>query len=174
MRELKLSDLIPVEDWIGIEEELNSRSGLNASVFDADGLRITDFKKWANRLCPAIKADKRGQSFICSVAHQNLAAEARKTRQPVVGECDVGLLKLVVPIFVQNQFLGVMGGCGLLADDGEVDTFVVEKTTDLRVEDIVGLSEDIGRLKEAGRSAAISFLEDQRNQIVAEHASNAA
>jgi hypothetical protein len=37
---MNLLDILPVEKWIELEMEINKRSGLNASVFDADGIRI--------------------------------------------------------------------------------------------------------------------------------------
>jgi hypothetical protein len=53
---MELLDILPIEKWIELEKEINEGSGLNASVFDAGGIQITDFKKWANRLCPFVKA----------------------------------------------------------------------------------------------------------------------
>ena len=143
---MTLLEILPVEKWIELEMGINKRSNLNASVFDADGIRITDFKKWANRLCPVVKADKKGQSYICAVAHQNAANQAKKTRNPAIVGCDAGLVKVVVPIIVENEFLGVAGGCGLLLKDSEVDTFLVNKTTDLDAGEIEDLSNDIATI----------------------------
>ena len=100
---MKLTDLAPLETWRDLEQRINERSGMNASVFNAEGIRITDFVKWANSLCPEIKATEKGQSYICSVAHQNLATQAVKSRKPVIDTCDAGMLKLVVPIFVNGK-----------------------------------------------------------------------
>jgi ligand-binding sensor protein len=55
----------------------------------------------------------------------NYAGMARQSKTPVIGECDVGFLKLVVPVFVNDEFLGSIGACGLLLEDSEVDTFIV-------------------------------------------------
>lgn len=60
---MKLSDVAPLAKWLELEQKINEYSGLNASVFDVAGMRITDFKRWANRLCPLIKADQKGQSY---------------------------------------------------------------------------------------------------------------
>ena len=35
---MKLFDILPCEKWIEFEKEINRRSGLNASVFDTDGI----------------------------------------------------------------------------------------------------------------------------------------
>ena len=100
---MKLTDIASLNRWLGLEQKINERSGLNASVFNVDGVRITDFKRWANKLCPLIKADEKGQNYICAVAHQNIAAQARRTRKPVIAECDAGLMKLVAPIIKEYE-----------------------------------------------------------------------
>ncbi len=157
---MKLTDVLPLETWKALEDEIYARSGLQASVFDIDGIRITDTKRWANRLCPVIKADDRGQSYICAVAHMNLANEARETKAPVIGECDAGLSKVVVPIFYGDEFLGAAGGCGLLLDDGEVDSFMLNKTLDLPEEKTESLAEGIASLSTAQMQELADFISD--------------
>jgi len=156
---MKLLDMLPTENWIELEKEINKRSGLNASVFDADGIRITDFKKWANKLCPVVKANEKGQSYICAVAHQNAANQAKKTRGPVTIECDAGLVKFVVPIFVDDEFLGVAGGCGLLSKGSEVDSFLINKTTGIEVGEIENLSDDIATISIDKQKSVIKYIE---------------
>ena len=158
---MTLLEILPVEKWIELEMGINKRSNLNASVFDADGIRITDFKKWANRLCPVVKADKKGQSYICAVAHQNAANQAKKTRNPAIVECDAGLVKVVVPIIVENEFLGVAGGCGLLLKDSEVDTFLVNITTDIVVGEVENLSNDIATISMEQLKSVIKYIEEE-------------
>ncbi|MBU0699127.1 MAG: PocR ligand-binding domain-containing protein [Proteobacteria bacterium] len=155
---MQLTDILPLEKWIRLEEDVYKMFGFDNNVFNIDGFRITDFKKWANRLCPAIKATDRGQSYICAVAHMNLAAAARNTKQPVIEECDAGLVKLVVPIFVNSKFLGAFGACGSLLDDGEIDTFLVNKTTGIDTEEIESLASDIDSITTAGAEAAVAYI----------------
>ena len=156
---MKLLDVLPTEGWIAIEKEINRRSGLNAAVFDAEGVRITDFKKWANRLCPAIRQTDKGLKFICSVAHQNIATQALKTKKTIVDQCDAGLMKFAVPIFVDDEFLGVAGGCGLLMDEEQVDAYLVHRTADMDEETAKNLSEDIEMIPNDRLSSVIDFLE---------------
>ena len=162
---MKLIDILPIEKWIELEKEINKRSGLNASVFDADGIRITDFKKWANRLCPVVKANERGQTYICAVAHQNAANQAQKIREPAIIECDAGLVKIVVPIFVDDDFLGVAGGCGLLQKGSEVDSFLINKTTGIDVGEIENLSDDIAFISMAKLESVIKYIEQELKWI---------
>lgn len=140
---MELDDILPVKKWRDLEEDIFHRSGLASNVFNVNGARITDYKVWVNRLCPAVKADDRGQSFICAVAHMNIAGIAKERNEPVAGECDAGLLKLVVPIFVNQEFLGVVGACGLLPVDSEVDSFMINRTIGMDDDTIAELSADI-------------------------------
>jgi len=166
---MKLTDIATRKQWIELEQQINARSGLNASVFDVDGLRITDFKRWANRLCPVIKADEKGQSYICAAAHQNIAAQAKRTRRPIIAECDAGLMKIAVPIFLNGEFLGVAGGCGYIMGDGEVDLFMVNKTTGIANEKLINLSDDVPTMTPEQAEALARFVEDEVNQIIKEY-----
>ena len=163
---MKLTDILPNEKWIELEKEINNRFGLNAAVFDRDGIRITDCKNWGNRLCPVVKANEKGQSFICAVANQNMMAQAMETRKPVTEECDAGLVKLVVPIFLGDEFLGMAGGCGLLPEDGEVDSFLVSKTTDIDEKEIQSLSDDISKITADKAESLNEFIQEQIHRIV--------
>jgi len=163
---MKLTDIAPLDKWLELEQKINERSGLNASVFNVDGVRITDFKRWANKLCPVIKADEKGQNYICAVAHQNIAAEAERSRKPVIAECDAGLMKMVVPIFANDAFLGVAGGCGYVLGDGEVDTFMVNKTIGLAEEKLKNLSDDVPVMTPEQAQSHTEFIQNEVDQIL--------
>jgi ligand-binding sensor protein len=163
---MKLTDIAPLDRWLELEQKINERSGLNASVFNVDGVRITDFKRWANKLCPVIKADEKGQNYICAVAHQNIAAEAERSRKPVIAECDAGLMKMVVPIFANDAFLGVAGGCGYVLGDGEVDTFMVNKTIGLAEEKLKNLSDDVPVMTPEQAQSHTEFIQNEVGQIL--------
>ena len=163
---MKLTDILPLEKWVELEKQIHNRHGLNAAVLDKDGVRITDYRNWANRLCPVVKSNEKGQSFICALANQNMMAQAMQTRKPVTGECDAGLVKLVVPIFVGDAFLGIAGGCGLLLDDSEVESFLVSKITGIDESEIINLSDDIGRVAADKTESLIEDLQEQIDRIV--------
>ena len=166
---MKLEEIMPVEEWVEIEKEINMRSGLNAAVFDAAGVRITDFKKWANRLCPAIRETEKGLKFICSVAHQNIAAQALTTGKTTVADCDAGLMKFAVPIFLDGEFLGVAGGCGLLREQEKIDTYLVHRTAGMEEEAIKNLSQDVETIPADRLSAVVKYLENKVAGVVREY-----
>lgn len=169
---MKLTDILPLEKWVELEKEINEQSGLNASVFDPDGYRITDFKSWANKLCPAIKGTDKGQSFICAVAHMNVAAIATKTKKPVIEECDAGLLKMVVPIFINDDFVGTVGACGYLLDDGQIDDFLINKTTEIDEGTIEDLSKGIPSITTEKAGKLAKNITGKIEKIVAEFTGN--
>lgn len=168
---MELVDLCPLETWAALENEIYERSGLNAAVYNTEGIRINGTLRWPNRLCPEIKAIPKGQSFICATAHMNIANDAKNQRRPVIEECDAGMIKLVVPIFYEDEFIGSAGGCGRLLDDGAVDEFLVNKITGLEESEIERLAEGIPAIStEAARELA-SFIRQRIDRIVADYRS---
>ncbi len=163
---MQLTDLLPIEKWNDLELEIVNTYHLQSSVFNAAGIRISTNKNWSNSLCPMIKSIDKGQSFICAVAHMNMSNQARETKKPVIEECDAGLLKLVVPIFFNDEYLGVIGGCGLLADAGEVDVFAINKITGLEDEKIKALSTGIPTMTLQTAESACDYIERQLATIL--------
>ena len=166
---MELLDICPIENWKSLEEEIRDRSGLNAAVFNIQGIRIIPPLKWPNRLCPEIKANPRGQSFICATAHMNLSNQARDSREPVIEECDAGMLKLVVPIYVEDEFVGTVSGCGLLLDDGEADAFLVNKITDMEEERVEELAAGMASISMTDAQALCRFIQQRVEAIVDGH-----
>ncbi|MDJ0986046.1 MAG: PocR ligand-binding domain-containing protein [Desulfobacterales bacterium] len=163
---MQLTDLAPLERWVELEKNIHQKSGLDVNVFDIKGYRISEFKKWANQLCPAIKATDKGQSFICAPAHMNIATLAMRSKSPVIEECDAGMLKLVVPIFADKEFVGAVGACGVLLDDGEVDDFLVNKMTDISEDQINTLSTGIPSITTKKAEGLGQYIVNQINEIV--------
>lgn len=163
---MQLTDICSLDQWMEFEESIHRRFAIDINVFNPEGIRITDHKAWVNRLCPAIKATDKGQAFICAVAHMNIAAEARRAQEPVIEECDAGLIKLVVPIIADGRFLGAVGACGLRFEDGEVDPFLVHQITGIPEETVEELSGDIGVMgREKAQELARTIETEIRERI---------
>jgi ligand-binding sensor protein len=171
---MELTQILPIMYWNQIENSLFDKFNLQGSVFNTKGVRISKIKNWSNPLCPVIKSIKKGQSFICATAHMNLANQAMQSKEPVIEECDAGLLKLVVPIFHHDEYLGVVGGCGLLAENCEVDIFSINKLAGIDEEKIISLASDIPTITQDQIRSACYYIEDQLEMIFkeSERASN--
>ncbi|PIP42030.1 MAG: hypothetical protein COX19_02060 [Desulfobacterales bacterium CG23_combo_of_CG06-09_8_20_14_all_51_8] len=164
---MELTDLLTINQWVEFEKDVHERSGLDSNIFNTKGIRITEYKQWVNRFCPKVKADDRGQSFICAVAHMNIAEMAKNAEAPVIEECDAGLLKLVVPVMVDDEFIGAFGACGMILDDGEVDSFMVHKTIGMDEEEIESLSNDIKHISSEAANALATYIQGRIEAIVA-------
>lgn len=96
-------------------------------------------------------------------------AQAKKTKMPIIGECDAGLIKIAVPIFVNGDFLGSAGGCGLLPEGGEVETFMIEKSMGLSESEIADFCEGLDSMtKEQGEEMA-DFIKNRIDQYVSNY-----
>ena len=166
---MKLIDLAPLDKWIELEKDIHQKSGLDVNVFDTKGYRISEFKNWANRLCPEIKATDKGQSFICAPAHMNIATLAMRSQQAVMEECDAGMLKLVIPIFADDEYVGAFGACGFLLDDGEVDSFLVYKMTDISEDKVERLAEGIPVTTTEKAEILSQYITNQISKIVSDY-----
>ena len=167
---MSFTEILPLEKWVDFESELWTKSGHNANVCDTNGIRITDNTNWPNRLCPVIKANNKGIGFICAVANMNLASQAMNAGKPVIEECDAGLIKIAVPIFVGDEFIGTVGGCGKLIEDGEVDSFLINKITGIDEYQIESLSDDIKTISKEEALAITDYAWKQVNQFVKDYA----
>ncbi len=165
---MKLTDIAPLERWIELEEEIHTRTGMDANVFDIRGYRITPVKNWANRLCPAIKDTDKGQSFICATAHMNIAAQAMHAGAPVVEECDAGMIKLVVPIRLNGEFFGAVGACGMKFEEGEIDAFLVNKMTDIPEDTVETLAATVPSITRETTEALGRRIAETVARIIAE------
>jgi ligand-binding sensor protein len=156
---MELTDILSKEEWTAFEKELYNRFQINCTVYNSSGIGVTGKPNWCNRLCPEIKANKDSLSTICAPGNQNFMAQARQTNEPVIGECDAGLIKVAVPIFKDDEFLGTAGGCGLLPDGGELETFIVEKTTGLSEAEISSLCEGMGSMTQEQAAEMADYIE---------------
>ena len=165
---MKLTDIAPLERWMELENDINLRSGMDANVFDTKGYRISPQKHWANTLCPAIKETDKGQSFICAPAHMNIAAQAMRSREPAIEECDAGMIKLVVPIFFKDEFIGAVGACGLKLGDSEIDAFLVNKMTEIDEATVEALAMTVPSMARAKAEELAAYIQEKLKAILSE------
>jgi ligand-binding sensor protein len=163
---MELTEICPLATWEALENNLFTKFNCQGSVFDPWGMRISQVRNWSNDLCPAIKATEKGQNYICSVAHMNMTAMAKNTRETVIEECDAGFVKLVVPIIYDDEFIGVAGGCGLLAQDGDADTYAINKLAGIEEATAEKLAQELPVITHEELAAASSYLQDQVTLIL--------
>jgi predicted Fe-Mo cluster-binding NifX family protein len=156
---MALTDILSKQGWSQFEKTLFDRFAINSAVFDRSGNRVTGKPRWCNRLCPQIKANPDSLAAICAPANHHFMAQAQKNRKPVIGECDAGLIKICVPIFVDQEFMGTAGGCGRLPEGGTVETFLVAKTMGLSEAQVCGLCYGMGTITQKKAREMTTFIE---------------
>jgi ligand-binding sensor protein len=142
------------------------RFQINCTVYDTRGVGVTGKPHWCNRLCPQIKANKDSLAAICAAGNQYFMAQAKITKKAVIGECDAGLIKIAVPIFMGQDFMGTAGGCGLLPEGGAVETFLVEKTTGLSAAEVLDLCAGVGTMDNKKAEKMAAAIEKRIAQLV--------
>lgn len=163
---MEMTDLQAKDQWSALEQAICKRFHISGKVQDASGKSVTGQALWCNRFCPAFRECPGAVPAVCAVAHQTLSTQARQSGQTIIDACDLGLSKICVPIIVQGEFLGVIGGCGFLSQGNELDAFLAHKISSLTDETIADLAEDIPRMDEAKERELIRFLEDEVKHIV--------
>ncbi|TIH14101.1 hypothetical protein D0S45_13650 [Marinifilum sp. JC120] len=155
-----MTDLLSKEEWNALEKKVHEEWGFNASVYNADGMTFTGYNNFVNPLCAEIKSHPEGIQAICSVAHQHMAQLARNSGKTVIEECDAGMVKVCTPVIVDGEFIGIVGGCGRIADDSEIESFTVHKAINVELEKVENLADEVPVLSMEKIEKLADFLEN--------------
>ncbi|MDL1980272.1 MAG: PocR ligand-binding domain-containing protein [Deltaproteobacteria bacterium] len=161
---MKLIDIAPVEVWQRLAQEIYDKFGFNGSIVDRDGVVVHLPAGWANKVCPAIKGSDDSR-VVCSSAQLSMAETARTTQKAVIKKCDVGFTKFVIPIFVNEEFLGTAGGCGILIEGGELDDFYISKLLHIEEEEVKKLMETVKTSSIDKLEAAVEFVQNRIKEL---------
>jgi len=67
---------------------------------------------------------------------------------------------------VNKEFLGSVGACGLLLDDGEVDSFMINRTIEIEEEEIGSLSNGIAKITTEDAQLLAAYIQKQLDLII--------
>lgn len=141
-----MTDILPVEAWAALEQEIFEKFHVNAHVYNDKGAPFTGHVPYGNRFCPALREHRQAAVTICAGVNQALGMEVRETGETAITDCDAGLYVVCVPVFVGGELVGMVGGCGAFVDDAEAETFLIEKTSGLTEGQVEELCFDMPRL----------------------------
>jgi ligand-binding sensor protein len=162
---MKLIDIAPVAVWQSLAQEIYDKFGFNGSIVDRDGVVAHPPAGWANKVCPAIKGSDDSR-VVCSSAQMAMAETARTTKEAVIRKCDVGFTKFVIPIFVNNEFLGTAGGCGILVEDDKLDEFYISKLLHIEEEEVKQLVATVKTSSRDTLKTAVEFVQNRLTELV--------
>lgn len=161
---MTLKDLVPEEELVKLQQELHDRFGLNADIMDGEGHRLFG-STWGNDLCRAIRDDDKGFSSICATAGQ-MFTQLLKQGKPFVEYCDAGMIRVSVPVVVDGEVVGAVGGCGLVPADEEVDEFAVGMMSGLGDEDIAEKAKTVKSADEARLAEIQAFIAERLEKLL--------
>ncbi|MDY0305966.1 MAG: PocR ligand-binding domain-containing protein [Desulfovibrionaceae bacterium] len=152
--------IMSMDQWLEVGREIHARYGLNPSINDAQGRPVVPSTVWANELCPAIRGGD-GADEVCRQAGEHFARVLRETGKPVIEECGAGMLRIAVPVVVDDLFMGSLGGCGKVCDGGEVDEFMIRKATGLTMDEIRNRAESVASITWGDADEIVEYLEER-------------
>jgi len=162
---MELTEYMSVEKWVELQDELHERFQLNADVMGKDGKRLSG-NTWGNDLCREIRGDAKGFGSICAPAGQLFLKMMQDSAEPFSEECDAGMMRISVPIVKDGEFLGAVGGCGLIPEDGEIDEFTVDMMSDLDAERITHMAAKVSVASEARVKEIQDFIQKKLAAII--------
>ena len=167
---MKPTDLAPIEFWNDLLEKLHEMTGLTTLLYDSDNKSLYPPKVFANNLCQLIMSNPSTSSAVCGLSHQAIATMAKKDKKPRVEECDLDMVKIIVPIFKEQEYFGAVGACGLLPEEEEeVDLFLAAKNLGKEEAEIEPLTTEIGILSDNKIESALEFISSQLKRIGADN-----
>lgn len=161
---MNLTDLASEEKWRELQNELHENFHLNADIMDKEGRRLLG-NTWGNTLCKTIREDAKGFSSICVTAGQ-MFTHLIQQGEPFVEECDGGMMRVSVPVMKDDELIGAVGGCGLVAEDGEVEEFTIGMMSDITEEKIAELAQGAPIVSEERVKEIQAFIDKRIAEII--------
>ena len=134
------------EEWQQILDDLFEELGLPAALMDRENA-VLQTSGERNPLCATIREREGSLSFICGQTQQFLSELARRTKKPVVEMCEAGLVKLVVPFFLNGVCAGNVTACGAVCPEEEIETYLIAQSTGVSEEDIEALCQEVPEIE---------------------------
>jgi len=159
---MELTDIMSGDEWKQLANEIYHKFGFNGTVYKTDNMILAKSDEWSNQLCPTIKSGEA--KIICASAQAKLSQTVQEKKESATGECDAGLIKFLIPIFVGNKFLGMVGGCGCVDEHSEVDAFYVSKM--LEKEDVSDLTGTVRKIARDKMFEAVEYVQSRINQAL--------
>lgn len=152
---MKLTDMKSMWEWKSILDRLSKDMRMTACLIDDAGKPLhCSMDRYP--LCAKVRGNEEASAYICSQTNAAMLAVVKKTLRPEIDACEVGLLRVVVPILRDDEVVGQIAACGVASRDDGVDTFVTAKLLSITEEEVeelalstpFGLQEELLRLAE--------------------------
>jgi len=161
------TDIATPEEWRDIQSLFAMVTGLTSVTFDLDGNPVAK-PEFQNQYCARIRATDAGTA-ACKEAHKAITEEVVRSGKPVVGRCKPGLIKVVVPIRVDGEIIGVTGGCGVYMKEEGLDRKALLKLGEsigMTVQEVMELADTIKAIDRKVIDEEIDVLNSKLDMLV--------
>lgn len=162
-----MTDILPISGWAELERDITDRFCVNAHVYNAQGSPFTGHSTWGNPLCLALRESRTAATGVCAVINQAMGNEVRVTRAAATTDCDAGMLVVCVPLFIEGELIGMVGGCGGFVDENEPESYLLEKMAGLSEERVEELCRGMQRRTADEVQAMSDYIQGRVAEIVA-------
>jgi ligand-binding sensor protein len=118
-----------------------------ATLVDRDGkilLHAGDYPE----ICRRVRARETSLSFVCGQTSQVMMKQAERSRRPQVDLCQIGLCKMVIPLFDGDEFIGATAVCSRALVGEELDPFLVAQELGMKEEEALALLRSTPQVEE--------------------------
>ncbi|MGQ9655525.1 MAG: PocR ligand-binding domain-containing protein [Thermodesulfobacteriota bacterium] len=133
--------------WLEILGEIASDLGMVATLVDPQGMILLHAGDYPE-ICLRVRRRPQALSFVCGQSSQALMKQAERSRGPVVELCQIGLCKMVIPLFSGDRFLGAVASCSRALVGEELDPFLLSQELGIGEEEAQGLLASSGEIDE--------------------------
>jgi ligand-binding sensor protein len=163
---VELHDLKTEEEWQELLDALSCSTKMAACLTDREG-NIIQSRGDRNPLCAQIRKNKESLTFICSQTNRSMLAEVLQTGEPVVDLGEAGLCRMVVPIIVEGEMIGMVTACGAALAGEEIEEFLIAQQIGISEGEVVKLAKSAPTCKEEdiGEVARCLFEEIRASMV---------
>lgn len=141
-------DIRSPEEWQNILDDVCQASGMPAALVDAKSVVLQSSGKRC-QLCAKIRSINESLSFICAQTQQFMVEMSRTSRRPVIDACEAGMLKFLIPLFLDGEFIGSVTVCGCSFPGEEIEVFGISQVTKMKEDEIISLVKQVPEIEQA-------------------------
>jgi len=142
---MSVYDIKSKEEWQKILDDLCEESGMPTALVDKKSV-VLQVSGERNPLCLKIRSNNESLAFICGQTQQFMVKKAKSTQKPVIDPCEAGMLKLLIPLFLDNEFVGSITVCGSCAPGEEIEIFAIAQSTKMNEDEIRPLVKQVAEV----------------------------
>lgn len=158
-------DILSEEQWSEILKAFSAELDMVATLVDPRGnilLHVGDYTD----ICIMVRKRPQSLTFVCGQTSQALMTQAQRTKGPVIEPCQIGLCKLLIPIFSGEEFIGAVAACSRALAGEELDPFMVAQELGISEQEAESLLSSVPKIEEEKLTDVALYWEDRIKELI--------